>query len=319
MPKCICALFMLMIFQSDTWAAPAATSPATLPAVVSKAVVKDGVSISVVTDQPTIGAGEQPKCAVRFLNTSADYINLYDVDAFWDWTFEFTNVEKGAAQPGPWRLKMDSIPHRYALAHKQIKAGESLDVAINLNDPPFTFAYVYAGEMDRMIPAARRLVPGTYQLKVTISLKNPFGPGYHLWEGPATTEPIEITIAKPDPKAKEIKPAADEISAYDEAIKRVTVKLDSHGLWMNGGSPEIKLTKTADSADVIAAAVNMDTSMSKRYEILRVQPFDRLQKGAAAGLVRVGKGVKVLVFFSTGETGWWTRFYDTELVMPGAK
>jgi len=319
MSKWICALFMLMVFQSLTWGAPVATAPATRAAVVSKPVVKDGVSISVLTDRATIAAGEQPEFAVRFLNTSADYINLYDVDAFWDWTFEFTNVEKGVPEPGPWRLKMDSIPHRYPIAHKQIKAGESLDLAINLNDPPFTFVYEYAGPMRRTIMPVRHLSPGTYQMRITIGLKNPFGPGYHLWEGPATSEPIEFTIAKADPKAKEVKPSAEEISAYDAAIKHVTEKLQPFGLWMNGMSPDIKLPKSADAEDVIAAAVNMNTSMSKRYEILRVQPFDRLQKGASAGLVRVGKEVKVLVFFSTGETGWWTRFYDTELVMPSAK
>ncbi len=314
MRQWVWAIFTLMMFHSSAWSAPA-----TRPAVESKAVVSGGVSITVRTEQKTVASGEQPQCAVRFSNTSTDYINLYDVDAFWDWTVEFTRVDKGAAQPGPWRLKMDSIPHRYPLAHKQIKAGESLDVAINLNDPPFTFVYVYDGPQRRTVMPVRHLAAGTYQMSITIGLKNPFGPGHHLWEGPATTEPIEITIATPDPNVKEVKPSAEEISAYDKAITRVTEKLPPNGLWMNGGSPDIKLLKSAESEDVIAAAVNMNSSMSKRYQVLRVVPFDQLQKGASAGLVRVGKEVKVLVFFSTGETGWWTRFYDTELVMPQAR
>jgi hypothetical protein len=212
---------------------------------------------------------------------------------------------------------MHQIALGAALDHRQIKPHESTDVAINLNDPPFTFDYVYDGRVKGApVPPLRHLKPGKYQLQVTVRLQNPFGAGYHEWVGPLTTSPIEIQVSSGGVARS---PTKEEIAAYDAAISRVTEKLLPGGLWLNGSFPEIKLPKDAKPEDVIDAAVNQTVLDSKAYRILRVRPFSTGQTSDPSGLaalVKVGKALKVVIFFATGDTGWWTRFYDTEIALP---
>jgi hypothetical protein len=314
-PLILIALALLHIPAS---AAPPTTAPATRPSVESKPAEKDGVSITVAIEQPVIPAGGQPRFVVRFKNTSADYINLYDVEAFWDWRIQFTSTDKQAVYPGPWRLRMAKLPNRYPIAHKQIKAGESLEVAVNLNDPPFTFDFVYEGAQDRLVAPVRRLIPGTYQMAITITLQNPFGPGYHLWAGPLTTQAVEFKASETGANGRESQPTTQEVAAYDDAISQVTKKIEAGGLWMNGGAPNIRLPADAKSEEVIASAVNVSLLGSKVYRILRVQQFDRSGVRMSAALVRVGAKMKILVFFFRGRDGWWSRFYDTDFDLHGS-
>jgi hypothetical protein len=319
MQRCLLIIVALMSLQRLASALPPTTAPSSPQSAESKPVEKDGVSVTVATNQRSISADEQPGFVVRFKNTSADYINLYDVQASWDWQIRFTNTDKRAGHPGPWLLRMDKLPHRYPIAHKQIKAGESLEVAVNLADPPFTFDFVYEGETDKPVAPVRRLGPGKYQMTITITLPNPFGPGHHLWVGPLTTDPLELEVRNPVANGRESQPTAQEIAAYDSAIDQVTKQLEPHGLWLNGGTPEIKLPPDAKPEDVIASAVNRHMLESKAYHILRVRRLDRPTGELSVALVRVGTKTRVLVFFPTGKIGWWTRFYDTDLASPATR
>ncbi len=298
-------------------AAPPGTEPSSRPSAESKPVEKDGVSVSVSLKQRTIPSDEQPKFVVRFGNTTKDYINLYNLKAYCGWHIQFTGTDKRAAHPGPWELRMDKIPSRIDVALEQIKAGESMEVAVDLNDPPFTFDFVYEGAQKKPVAPVRRLGPGTYRVIITIALQNPFGPSPHMWVGPLTTDAVELKVSEAAANAKESSPTAQEVADYDNAIDQVAQKLDPNGLWQNGGFPEIKLPADAKPEDVIASAVNVYDLGSKAYRILRVKRLDRSRgDDMSAALVRVGKSPKVLAFYPTGKSGWWTRFYDTEIKPP---
>ena len=100
----------------------------------------------------------------------------------------------------------------------------------------------------------------------------------------------------------------------------MTDKLQSGGLWLNGSFPKIDLPSNAKTDDVIDAAINQTILDSKSYRVLRVQPFQRDDiPGSVSGsvaLLRVGKANKVVVLFPFEKSGWWSRFYDTEVELP---
>jgi hypothetical protein len=296
-------------------AAPAAVA-STQP-VESKEVEKDSVAVTLVMSNTTISTDEQPEFIVRFRNVGKEgYRNLYDVAAYWNWTIELINTDPHAESPGPWRLHMNILKMRVPLEHRQIKPGEFTDVSVNLNDPTFTFDYVYAGVIKHLISPVRHLPPGHYRLTVAASLVNPFGPGYFEWAGPVTTAAVELTITQAPQRT--VTDATQ--AAYDAAIARVTDKLDSGGRWLNGISPPIDLPKDAKSESVIDSAVNNSILESKAYRVLDVKPLARKQLpgevSGMAALLQIGKTHKVVVFFPTGATGWWSRFYDAEVVVP---
>jgi hypothetical protein len=321
----ICHLIVAaFILNPDLASAAEPAKPAATQALVeSKPVAKDGVSIVVSLKQQTISTSAQPQFTVRFTNTATDYINLYDIDAWCDWNIEFASIDKKKDQPQTLALKMDKIPHRIPIAHKQIKPVESLDVNINLNDPPFTFHYETARPADHA-PATsiRHLTPGTYQVILTIKLNNPFGKGYHQWEGPLTTEPIEL-IVRPSTPEESAPPTPEQAAAYSAAIRRTTDKIDSHGLWLNGTFPQINLPSDAKPEDAIEAAVNQTSLESKAYRILKVEPFKNPSMpenvSGSAAVVQVGKAYKIVIFYPFEKSGWWTRFYDAEITPPAVQ
>lgn len=293
--------------------------PASKPAAVSKPAEKDGISISILSDKNKLKSDEQPAFIVRLTNTSKDYINLYDVEAYGDWTMIFSKPGDAGAR---WGVKFDKIHQGDGIAHKQLKAGESLDVAVDLNDPLFTFVYEFVGPVDGALRRNRRhLEAGDYRLDLTISLQNSFGPGYHLWTGPLQTEAIALTIAN---ESRFPKPTEMEISAYDKAMQpTIELTKEKHGLWLNGSFPDIKLADGADADEVIAAAVNRNRSNigSKAYRVLRIHELDGQADKKSAALISVGKSTKVLIFYSLGGGKWWTRFYaaDLQLEKPEVK
>lgn len=303
----LCILVGVLLLAAEV----RADAPASTRTVVESTPVEKGcVAVSVEARRSAVPADEQPDFVVRFKNLGSDYANLYDVGAYWNWTIRLTNVHPHAPEPGPWRMRMNSIPMRAHLEHRQIKPGESTEIAVNLNDPPFTFAYVYEGKEKKSVPPTRFLKPGRYQVAVTVSLPDfPIGDDKHFWLGPVTTKPIELTIADAPARAE----TKQEVAAYDVAIAHVTDKLQPHGMWMNGGFPQVNLPKQATAEAVIDMAVNLSILGSKDYRVLRVRPFNNDGASGHAALLRVGKGYKVAVLFPIGPDGWWSRFYDSDL------
>jgi hypothetical protein len=306
-------------------AAMAADEPGEKPAAVpvaaeSTPVEKDSVAVSVVLEHKSFAADAQPAFKVRFKNVGTEYRNLYNVAAYGNWTITLTNTDPLAAS---WRLRMNSIPLRSPIDHRQIKSGETTDVAIDLNEPPFTFAFVPLSPTtdDKSKPPAdskqrpaRHLPPGHYELTAVISLEHPFGEGHKQWTGPVTTRPIKLTITA----VPEKKESPEERAAYDAAIRRVTDKLDPNGLWLNGVSPRISADRNSPPEDVVDEMVNVSTIQSKAYRVLRVHSFDKggISSQGSAALVRVDDSYKVAIFFSFETGGWWSRFYDTQVDLP---
>jgi hypothetical protein len=281
----------------------------------SKAVEKDGISATISLARQIMLADEQPSLKLRFENTARDYINLYDVDACWNWQFVFTKLDAAKGTPKTWKLKFDVNSQSHPLAHKQVKPGESCETTIDLSsDPPYTFRYV--GEEDRIEESKRLryLNPGKYELRATVSLKAPFGKGYHHWTGPLTTEPVPFTVLDRKHRAE---PSKKDLAAYEKALQPV-IKLTSDGtggLWMNGLFPEIKLAKTSEPADVIAAVVNVNRSNlgTKAYHILLIKRLEDEGGKRFVALISVGKVSKALLCFPIAEDQWWSRTYDVSI------
>jgi hypothetical protein len=308
------SIFIITLLVTvSAFGADPATKAVPKPAAESKPVEKDGIAIIISTQKDKLKSDEQPEFVVRFTNTSKDYVNLYDVEAYGDWVMTFSkNLPKGAPCE-TWKVRFDKIASGNNLVHKQLKPGESLEVAVGLSDPLFTFGYEFAGPESKVLPRRRHLGPGDYRLELTISLKNPFGPGHHLWCGPLKTEPVDFTIAN---ESSTTQPTEREIAAFDKAMEpTIELTREKNGLWLNGGFPEIKLPDGAEAEDVIAAAVNVNRSNlgSKGYRVLRLRQLDGETDKKAAALISVGKSTKVLIFFSLGKGKWWTRFYKADL------
>ena len=66
----------------------------------SKAVEKDGLSVSIGVVSRQVNADEQPILKIRFENTSRKFMPLYDVNSYAKWRVEFTKVDApdGATQ-----------------------------------------------------------------------------------------------------------------------------------------------------------------------------------------------------------------------------
>lgn len=315
----LCIGWVAILVSSIAWAGdvPATRPASTRPATESVPVEKAGVAVSIAVTHSPVPADQQPELFIRFKNLGNDYVNLYDVGAYWNWKIQFTNSDPNALQPGPWMLRMHSIPMRGNLEVRQIKPGESTELAINLNDPPFTFEYGYDGAQDKPIRPRRFLQPGRYQVTAKVSLPNfPIGEDKHFWLGPVQTKAVELTIVDATPHVA----SKEELAAYDQAIARVTAKLGPGGLWLNGVAPKVDLPRNATVDAAIDMAVNQSILGSKDYRVLHVAAFERegmpgAVKGHAA-LVRVGKSYKVAVLFPFEGGGWWSRFYDAEVQLP---
>jgi len=312
-----CIVWLAALLSVPLPAAEPTKPAATQPVSETTPVEKEQVAVSLVLQRASFSTDEQPEFSVRFKNVGRDYINLYDVAAYWNWKIVLVNADGQAHQRGPWRLRMNAIPLRHPIDHRQIKPGESTDVLVNLNDPPFTFAYENVGPSDgKKIQPIRSLPSGRYHLVATVALTHPFGDGHHEWSGPVTTEAIDLTVTESTPTP----PTKHELAAYDAGIARVTGKLQSGGLWLNGSFPKINLPSDAKTDDVIDAAVNQTIIDSKAYRVLRVQPFNRDDipgsVSGSAALLRIGKAHKVVVLFPIEKSGWWSRFYDTEFELP---
>lgn len=268
-------------------------------------VPADAVTIAVSMKSPVFRADEQPAFIVTFRSKAKDYVNLDDAGAYWDWNVRFTEIDKrtGPDGPGPWRLSFD-VANSMPVGMQQLLPGKSLDVPVDLNDPAFTFEYSYEGTVKHLVAPIRHLRPGRYRMELTVALKTPFGPGYHIWMGPASGGAVDFQVT-PAPARP---PTARQLEVWNKAIDAVfAIVKEPGGLWLNGSFPALDLPASASGADVVAMAVNRTILGSKAYRILLTRRFD----GKSAALVIVGKQPKVVIFFfDTGIQRWWTRFYD---------
>lgn len=105
--------------------------------------------------------------------------------------------------------------------------------------------------------------------------------------------------------------------AAQAPIDSLAAKLSSDPLWMNGGSPLIKLPETAENSEVIAECFKMtdfDHGHVNKFKILEIKKIKirgALPDEYLAALVDSDLGKKIVLFRYTGSiTGWWTRVYD---------
>lgn len=294
---------------------------------------KYGVSVALVLKQPFVPAGEQPRVIVRFTNHGNDYMDFYNGKAYCDWRFEFRRISDDPKERSRWVVRFDTIDIRKPHSIEQAKSGESCETDVNLNDPLFTFKYerVEANKNDAP-KTVEMLPPGKYELIATVAMEPYFIPDpKHLWEGPATTAPVEIDIRDYTPGREPPGPTEQDIAAYRSAIARVTDQLaDRHGLWMNGFWYNIKLPDDAAPRDIVASVVNQSVTGSKGFKVLHVVavPADpnNPQLTMSAALVEVGKEHKVFVFWPYSRDqknnpanevlGWTVRFYGTSMDPP---
>jgi len=91
------------------------TAPAPADAddgAMSKAVEKDGLSVSIGVVSRKVHADEQPVLKIRFANTSRRFMPLYDVNNCAKWQVVFTRLGAADTEPKTWRLMFDVIAQR---------------------------------------------------------------------------------------------------------------------------------------------------------------------------------------------------------------
>jgi hypothetical protein len=284
---------------------------------MSKAVEKDGLSVSIGVVSRQVNADEQPVLKIRFENTCRKFMPLYDVNSYAKWRVEFTKVDAADGEPKTWRLTFDANAHREAIINKEVKADEPCEVTIDLeNDPQFTFSYVAEAERGKTSSRVRHLKPGKYDVRATVSLEShPFA---SWWTGPVTTEPVQFTVLD---RRNRLEPSKEDLAAYDKALQPIIDRTnEKHGLWMNGGFPEVKLAKDADPEDVIAAVVNVNRSNigTKAYRVLLIKRLDHEEGMRFVALISAGKSTKALLCFPIAEKQWWSRVYDAVIESPEA-
>jgi hypothetical protein len=261
----------LLLLATTARAETPATQPTTLP--TSKSVEKNGLAVTVTLDKPAFASNENPRGGVHFKNVTGDKattLSLFNPNAFYTWTFQFTNTNKDARTAGPWQSRRRIVPRIPDLPKTVwLKPNQVFDADFTL--PRGDTEYVWAGLTERLIAPVAHLAPGTYQLVITIDLKeNTTLDGNGLakhWVGSITTEPVTFDITDQPlphnlaPDAKKIfdalnaqiadktwaaeadryeRPEANpdpnvkisgEVSAYLQDSKRALAKLGVHVKW----------------------------------------------------------------------------------------
>lgn len=116
------------------------------------------------------------------------------------------------------------------------------------------------------------------------------------------------------PVSGQLDPAMDAVMVYSasDPIGRLMANLSAtHGLWMNGRSPAIRLPETASTGQVLEQVFRMtgfDQGHVTSFKILTTRQI-RLDGGSyTAALVQTNLGEKV-VLFTAG--GGWSRVFDS--------
>ncbi|HEY2881759.1 MAG TPA: hypothetical protein VGJ15_04985, partial [Pirellulales bacterium] len=293
--------------------------------VVSKLVEKDGLSAQLLLQSSVVDGDEQPDFIFRLRNTSKADLELYGFDGVWNWQIQFTNVDQTAPYPGPgpWQIQFE-VRIRRPVEIKRIKAGETIEVPLDLNKPQFPFSYRYEGPQDKPVKPVKQLPPGKYQLAIKIDLQaGPVGnAGANYWTGTLATHPVEVQILAPGEKAQPNKPTAKQIAQYDRAIDQVVKQLDprgtldSLGMWTNGRSLIVEAPLDAKPEANIAEIVKrwrLTDSDSLRVLQLRQFKDDPPRPTVSVALIQLGGKAKVLVFFLEGDSKHWrSRWYDAD-------
>ncbi len=279
---------------------------ALLIALVSgSAAGSDQVSIIARLKSATIASDRQPAFCLSFKNLTKDYLNLYNVGAYWKWKIEFVRVMGRSALRQAWQLQFDVAGAYVPIKHEQMAAGSQYVLDVDLNDPSYTFVYAPSLDVKKRV---RHLDPGKYLMKVTVSLEPPFADP-HEWTGPLETELVKLVVVP----AKVETPSKAILAKWNATLDKVLKdKLDPHGLWENGMFAKIELPSTATSDDVISAAVNRNILGSKAYSVNLVRELKDEQRKTAV-LMRVGKTEYVLIDYYIANIGWWSRFYEVKI------
>jgi len=269
------------------------------------ALSADAVDIRARFKETRISADRQPAFTLTFKNLTNDYINLYNVGAYWKWHIEFEPIWGRSGLKQAWELQFDVAGAYMPIMHEQLMPGGEYVLNVDLNDPAYTF--VYAPSLSSL-KRVRRLEPGKYSLRVTVTLEPPFTDA-HEWTGPFVVQSSDLQIMP----AKVDKPDKAKVAKWNAAIDEVIkTKIDPHGLWQNGGFVKIELPASAAADDVVAAAVNRNILESKAYSVYLYRDLKDSEKKTAV-LLRVGSKDYVLIYYYLGSIGWWSRFYEAKI------
>ena len=259
--------------------------------VVSKAVVKDGLAVTVALPKATFTADEPLKMEVQFKNVGEQLIVLYDADVFWDWTIKFADAKMG----GPWLLRRTFKMERAAASTTEIKAGATWSVPIELDaSKAGTFELVWNGKQSEMVPPMARLGPGKYRANIEIDLRDNPTPdrARAYWVGKVVTEPVEFEIVA--------KAAAERTK---ESMKGWELRV-----WQVEGKTQFSLlagtNRLKDEKEIVASAVKtLDEIKQQLAELKEGQEIflhggpgnAGLEPKMAIALIKYCKDIKLVV------------------------
>jgi hypothetical protein len=112
-----------------------------------------------------------------------------------------------------------------------------------------------------------------------------------------------------------------------DPIDRLVADLSaSHGLWVNGGYPQLKLPDNASSDEVIKRffeKVGFDEGHVTNYGILTIREVEiqnAWENPYTAALVETNLGEKIVLFrYEGNRIGWWCRAFDANRIYSAKK
>ena len=178
------------------------------PAVplISEAVEKDGLSITLAPAKAVFGAKEPLAFVVTLKNESKEPFMLFDAD----WSRRYSLEIKNVADGGPWLPTAPEIRQLPVVdsVSKLLKPGATLEIKLPLDD----YLYAFGGNQNMLPRPLPFLAPGKYSVRATRKFTgNPalIAWLYKHWVGAIATKPVEFTVAAQ-------KPAGD--AAVDKAV-----------------------------------------------------------------------------------------------------
>jgi RNA polymerase sigma factor (sigma-70 family) len=174
--------------KEDYWTGDLVTNPTEFKIDDKPAgspVVKDGLSVTVVTHKDYYTRGERPAVSIDFKNTTNKPITFHNpAHAVRIWTFAFTDLKRTVKWEAHYPAGINTLPPQ------KIAAGESAALYVDFYQVDYQ-----AVDADRA-RTVKELPPGRYRLTITVKLDDlPAAQFANAWSGEIRTNSVEFEIA----------------------------------------------------------------------------------------------------------------------------
>jgi hypothetical protein len=173
--------------KEDYWAGEMTTSPTELEIVdklAGVAMLKDGLSVTVVTDKDYYARGERPTVTIAFQNATDKPMTFHNpAHAVRSWTFAFADLKRKVKWEGRYPAAVNALPP------EKLAAGVSSGLNVDFHELEYR---AVDADQPRTV---KELPPGRYRLTITVNLDElPAAQFPNAWSGKIRANPVEFEI-----------------------------------------------------------------------------------------------------------------------------